>query len=237
MAETRNDDDQPIGLAVPGWSERALPPHTPLVGRTCSVEKLDADRHAADLFAAYAEAPDQRDWTYLSVGPFADAASYGAHVRREAVKTDPFHHAIVEGASGRPIGTAALMRIDPRNGVIEIGHIAYAPRLQRSRAGTEAIYLLLRRVFDELGYRRCEWKCDSLHATSRRAAERYGFRFEGIFRQAVVYKGRTRDTAWFSIIDGEWPAIRQAFERWLSPDNFDADGRQRRALATFRAQG
>jgi RimJ/RimL family protein N-acetyltransferase len=199
------------------------------------VEKLDADRHAADLFAAFAEAPDSRDWTYLSVGPFADAATYADYVREASAKQDPLHHAIIERASNKPLGTAALMRIDPRNGVIEIGTIAYAPRLQRSRAGTEAMFLLMTRVFDELGYRRYEWKCDALNAPSRRAAERYGFRFEGIFRQAVITKGRTRDTAWFSITDQEWPAVRQGFERWLSPENFDAQGRQRHPLAALRA--
>jgi RimJ/RimL family protein N-acetyltransferase len=149
--------------------------------------------------------------------------------------SDPLHHAVIDAATAKPAGTAALMRIDPDNGVIEVGAIIYSRRLQRSRAGTEAMFLLMRRAFDQLGYRRYEWKCDSLNAPSRRAAERYGFRFEGIFRQAWVYKGRNRDTAWLSITDREWPAIRRAFEQWLSPENFDPEGRQRRSLSALRA--
>jgi RimJ/RimL family protein N-acetyltransferase len=151
-------------------------------------------------------------------------------------KTDPLHHAIIDVATGKAVGTAALMRIDPAHGVIEIGSIAYSPYLKRSRAGTEAMFLFMRRVFDELGYRRYEWKCDSLNAPSRRAAERYGFQYEGTFRQAIVYKGRSRDTAWFSIIDRDWPVIRAGFEQWLAPENFDAAGNQRRSLASLRQE-
>jgi RimJ/RimL family protein N-acetyltransferase len=212
-----------------------LPPGSPVVGRYCSIEKLDAERHAADLYAAYSEAPDGRDWTYMFVGPFSNFTQYADYLRKEAVKSDPLHHAIIDSHSGKPIGTAALMRIDPVNGVIEIGHLVYSPRLKRTRAGTEAMYLFMSRAFDELGYRRYEWKCDSLNGPSRRAAERYGFRYEGIFRQAVVYKGRSRDTAWFSITDGEWPALRASFEAWLAPENFDVDGRQRQPLVAIRA--
>jgi RimJ/RimL family protein N-acetyltransferase len=235
MVEQRNGFGQPIGPAVDGWSERPLPPHSAMIGRYCRVEKLNVERHAADLFAAYREAPDGRDWTYLFAEPVADLAQYTDYLRKEAVKLDPLHHAIVDQTTGEALGTAAYMRIDPANGVIEVGHIAYSPRLKRSRAGTEAMFLLMRRAFDELGYRRYEWKCDSLNAPSRRAAQRYGFQYEGTFRQAVVYKGRSRDTAWFSITDGEWPARRGAFEHWLSPDNFDQQGVQRQSLADLRA--
>src|SRR5229473_374530 len=147
---------------------------------------------------------------------------------------DRLYHAILERQSGRAVGVASFMRIDPASGVIEVGGINYSPRLQRTPAATEAMYLMMRRVFDELGYRRYEWKCDALNAPSRAAAARLGFRFEGIFRQAVVYKGRSRDTAWFSIIDGEWPTLKTAFERWLDPANFDESGRQRRRLSEFR---
>ena len=205
-----------------------------MVGRYCSIEKLDAERHAADLYAAYSEAPDGRDWTYMFAGPFSSLSQYVDYLRKETVKPDPLHHAIVDSRSGKPVGTAALMRIDPVNGVIEIGHLVYSPRLKRTRAGTEAMYLFMSRAFDELGYRRYEWKCDSLNGPSRQAAERYGFRFEGIFRQAVVYKGRSRDTAWFSILDNEWPALRTAFEAWLAPENFGEDGTQRRSLSAIR---
>jgi RimJ/RimL family protein N-acetyltransferase len=210
MSQRLNEYGQPIGPPVEGWSERPLPPNTAMLGRWCRVEKLDAERDGPALWEAYAQAPDGRDWSYLAVGPFADLAG------------------------GKPVGTAALMRIDRANGAIEVGWITYSPRLQRTPAGTEAMYLLMRRAFDELGYRRYEWKCDALNAPSRRAALRYGFTFEGVFRQAVVTKGRNRDTAWYSITDGEWPAIRAAFERWLAPENFDADGRQRRSLPAIR---
>lgn len=147
---------------------------------------------------------------------------------------DPLWHAIIDSETGRATGVAAYARIDRTSGVIEVGGINYSPRLQRRPAATEAMYLMMRRVFDELGYRRCEWKCDSLNAPSQSAALRLGFRYEGLFRQAVVYKGRSRDTAWFSVIDSEWPALRRGFERWLDPANFDSEGRQRASLSSLR---
>jgi RimJ/RimL family protein N-acetyltransferase len=235
MSPEHNAFGQPIGPPLDGWTERPLPPITPMIGRYCSIEKLDAERHAADLYAAYSESTDGRDWTYSPAGPFSSFAQYAHYLHTEAVKSDPLHHAIVDSRTGKLVGTAALMRIDPVNGVIEIGHIVYSSRLKRTRSGTEAMYLFMRRVFDELGYRRYEWKCDSLNEPSRRAAARYGFRYEGTFRQAVVYKGRNRDTAWFSITDGEWPALRVAFEAWLAPENFDECGRQRQSLSAMRA--
>jgi RimJ/RimL family protein N-acetyltransferase len=234
MIPEHNAFGQPIGSALDEWTDRPLPPVTPMVGRYCRIEKLDSERHATDLYAAYSETPDGRDWTYSPAGPFSHLAQYVDYLRKVAVKSDPLHHAIIDSHSGKPVGTAALMRIDPLNGVIEIGHIVYSSRLKRTRSGTEAMYLFMRRVFDELGYRRYEWKCDSLNAPSRRAAERYGFRDEGIFRQAIVYKGRNRDTAWFSITDGEWPALRAAFEAWLAPENFGEDGMQRQSLSAMQ---
>jgi len=235
MPQELNNFGQPAGASLSGWGERPFPPLAPMRGRTCSLEPLDADRHAADLHAAYAEAPDVRDWTYMFVGPFTTLDEYVRHVRTEAAKRDPQHHAIIDAVTGKPVGTAALMRIDPAHGVIEVGHIAYSPRLKRSRAGTEAMFLLMIRVFDELKYRRYEWKCDSLNAPSRRAAERYGFAYEGTFRQAVVYKGRNRDTAWYAMTDRDWPLVRAAFEHWLAPDNFDLHGGQRRSLSDIRS--
>lgn len=235
MTARRNEFGQPVGDPMPGWTTRAQPPHGAMIGRYCRVERVSAERHAADLFAAYSTAPDAGLWTYLSAGPFADAAQYETYLRDAETKRDPLHHAIIDSATGKAVGTAALMRIDPANGVVEVGSIAYSPHLQRTRAGTEAIFLFMRRVFDELGYRRFEWKCDSLNAPSRRAAERYGFQYEGTFRQAIVYKGRSRDTAWYSIIDRDWPMLRRAFEQWLAPENFAGDGRQRRSLAECRA--
>lgn len=228
-----NSAGQPIGLAVPGWSARERPPRTPMNGRYVSVEPL-SPAHTASLCQSYLEAPDARDWTYLSAERPEGEAAWQAYVARMCQSTDPLHHAIVDRGSGRALGTAAFLRIEPAHGVIEVGFIAYAPALQQTRGGTEAMYLMMRRVFDELGYRRYEWKCDSLNAPSRAAAVRYGFTFEGIFRKAVVYKGRNRDTAWYAITDDEWPRIRQAFEVWLVPGNFDADGRQLRRLQDLR---
>ncbi len=227
-------EGRPLGFAVPGWTSRLRPPATPIEGRYCRLERLSAERHAAELFAASAGAPE--NWIYLPQDPPADFSEYRQWIGAAAQRDDPFFHAIIARDSGLAVGVAALMRIDPANGVIEVGSIHYAPALKRTRAGTEAIYLLMRRVFDELGYRRFEWKCDSLNAPSRRAALRYGFTFEGIFRQAVVYKGRNRDTAWFSIIDKEWPRLRGGFLRWLDPANFDANGRQHKTLAGALAE-
>ena len=203
-------------------------------GRFCRLEPLDVERHADALYQAYAESPDSSDWTYLFSERPPDLAACHAFVATAAASRDPLHFAIIDAGTRTAVGTAALMRIDPTHGVIEVGAITYSRRLQKTRAGTEAMYLLMRRAFDELGYRRYEWKCDNLNAPSIAAAGRYGFTFEGVFRQAIVYKGRSRDTAWFSILDTEWPTVRAAFESWLSDDNFDADGRQRRSLAAIR---
>ena len=233
MART-NEFGQPIGVEMAGWTIRPRPSRAPMEGRHCRVEPLDADRHAAQLFDAWNETADGRDWTYKFAEPPADLASCRAFVEKESASLDPLHFAIVDAATGAAIGSAALMRIDPVHGVIEVGGIAYSQRLKRTRAGTEAMYLFMRRVFDELGYRRYEWKCDDLNAPSRAAALRYGFAYEGTFRQAIVYKGRNRDTAWFSMLDSEWPRVRAALEEWLADDNFDSAGRQRRALAMIR---
>jgi RimJ/RimL family protein N-acetyltransferase len=186
------------------------------------------------LFEANAEDRDGRNWTYLPYGPFPTLAAYREWVEGASRADDPLFYAIVDNAGGEAVGVASLMRIDPKPGVIEVGGINYSPRLQRRPGATEAMYLLMRRAFDELGYRRYEWKCDSLNAPSRAAALRLGFQYEGLFRQATVYKQRNRDTAWFSILDREWPALRTAFEAWLDPANFDAAGRQRRSLSSFR---
>lgn len=229
-----NEFGQPIGAALPDWAPRPQPPRSPMVGQFCRIEPLDPARHAPDLHAAYAE-DDGRMWTYMAHGPFASAGALEEWMRRTCLGDDPLVHAIVDAASGRAVGAASFMRIDRAAGVIEVGSITYPPRLQRTPAATETMYLMMRRVFDELGYRRYEWKCDTLNAPSRAAAARLGFTFEGIFRQATTYKGRNRDTAWFSIVDGEWPALRTAFEEWLDPANFDAAGGQRRRLADLIA--
>jgi RimJ/RimL family protein N-acetyltransferase len=220
-----NEHGEPVGDPVPGWSPRAAPPRTRMEGRFCHVEPVDVERHAAQLFEAGAEDGPGRNWTYLSTDRPPDLAAYRTWMGA-FTGDDPMLHAIVDARSGRACGVAAYLRVDRMNGVIEVGHINYAPRLQRTAAATEAMFLMMRRVFDELGYRRYEWKCDALNAPSRAAALRLGFRYEGIFRQAVVYKGRNRDTAWYSIVDHEWPAVKARFERWLSPENFDGQGRQ-----------
>ena len=204
-------------------------------GRLCRLEPLDAATHAQALHEEYTADREGRNWTYLPYGPFPSAAAYASVVRSVQAGDDPVFHAIVDRTSGRPVGVASYLRIDPAMGAIEVGHLSYSPALQRSAAATEAMYLMMRRVFEELGYRRYEWKCDSLNLASRRAAERLGFRYEGTFRQMMVVKGRSRDSAWYSIIDSEWPALRAAFERWLDPANFDAQGRQRRRLSELRA--
>lgn len=226
-----NEYGQPIGDPVPGWSTVALPTAQRLEGRYCTLEHLDPDRRAHELHAAYAAAADDRDWTYLPYGPFPTVESYRDWATAAAQSTDPRHYAVIDHATGRALGTLSLMRHDPAHGVIEVGNVVFSRALQRTPISTEAQYLAMRYVFDDLGYRRYEWKCDSLNAPSQRAAARLGFSYEGIFRQAVVYKGRNRDTAWFALVDRDWPGVRDAFERWLDPANFDAEGNQRQALA------
>jgi RimJ/RimL family protein N-acetyltransferase len=233
MSAHVNQLGQPIGFPVPNWQPRPRPPHHPIDGTFCRLEMLDPDQHCGDLFDAYAQDTEGRLWTYLPYGPFADFAAFRDLMRVHFSSSDPLCHVIIDRATGRAAGMASYMRIDPAMGTIEIGSIVYSPRLQMSRAATETMYLMMRRAFDELGYRRYEWKCDALNAPSRKAGERLGFRFEGIFRQAVVYKDRNRDTAWYSILDREWPALRSAFERWLDPGNFDDEGRQRERLSAL----
>ena len=239
MSETTsvrtNHLGQPIGAPLSGWSARPRPPRTPMQGRLCQLEPVDADRHARALHEAYAADVEGRNWTYLPYGPFESAEAYTLAIKSVQGLDDPMPFAIVDPVSERPVGVASYLNIAPPMGSIEVGAILYSPALQRHPAATEAMYLMMRRVFDELGYRRYEWKCDSLNAASRRAALRLGFRFEGIFRQAWVVKGRNRDTAWYSVIDSDWPALRTAFERWLDPNNFDALGRQRARLEDLRA--
>lgn len=231
---THDEFGQPVGDAMPAWTPVPRPDADSLTGRHCTLERLDPTRHADDLYAAYAAAPDGRDWTYLPTGPFPTRQSYRDWAQDAARRTDPRHYAVVDNTTGRALGTLALMRHDPANGVIEVGHVTFSRALQRTPLSTEAQFLLMRYVFDELGYRRYEWKCDSLNARSRRAAQRLGFTYEGTFRQAVVYRGRSRDTAWLSVLDQEWPPIRAAFEAWLDPENLTAEGRQITALRAAR---
>jgi RimJ/RimL family protein N-acetyltransferase len=233
MDHTINEFGQPIGVPVPNWLPPPRPSRAPLDGRYCRLVPLDSAEHAASLFAAYAAEPDARGWTYLAYGPFADAASYRTWLEANAACDDPLFFTIVDNADNQPAGVASYLNINPVAGSIEVGHLYFAQRLRRGRAATEAMYLMMQHAFT-LGYRRYEWKCNALNAPSRAAAERLGFTFEGLFRQAAVVKGHNRDTAWHSIVDTEWPTLRAAFEKWLVPENFDAAGQQRVSLALNR---
>jgi RimJ/RimL family protein N-acetyltransferase len=222
--------EQPIGPPVDPTPARK-PEDVRLQGRFGAVEKLDALRHGADLWHAVKD--NDRIWTYLTYGPFADAREFTVWLTERASLDDPYSYAIVD-TEGRAVGISTLMEIRPAMRVIEVGHIFYGTPLQRTPLATEAQYLLARYAFETLGNRRYEWKCDSLNAASRRAALRFGFTFEGIFRQHMIRRGHNRDTAWFSIIDGEWPARRAAFEAWLAPANFDDQGRQKKGLTSLQ---
>ena len=216
-------------------AHRPAPGRVALAGRFCRLEPLAAALHADALHAANSADPDGRMWDYMAYGPFTDREAYRAWAEQGERSSDPLFFAIVDAASGTPRGVASYLRIDPPNGVIEVGHLAYSPGLQRTPAATEAMYLMMRHAFD-LGYRRYEWKCNARNAKSCAAAERLGFTFEGIFRQHMVVKGRNRDTAWYSMLDHEWPRLRAGFERWLDAANFDARGHQRRSLRDCRSE-
>lgn len=231
---TINELDQPIGYPVPDWRSALRPGHGGLSGHYCRLEISNPAHHAAALHQAFAERPDSRDWTYLPYGPFDTVGRFENWLTQAGSAGDPLFFTIFGSANDAPIGLASYLNINPEAGSIEVGHIHYSPALQQTPAATEAMFLMMQHAFDECGYRRYEWKCDALNARSRRAAQRLGFRFEGVFRQATVYKGRNRDTAWFSITDHEWPKIRDAFGQWLSPSNFDSDGRQRDAMRCAR---
>jgi RimJ/RimL family protein N-acetyltransferase len=233
MVERVNSFGQPIGPELPGWHPPPLPARTVLEGRFCRVEPLDAVLHARQLHDANSLDSNGRMWTYLFSGPFASFDEYRAWLEPRPASEDPLFFAFVDLQRSQAVGTGAYLRIDAANGVMEVGHLAFSPLMQRTPVATEAMYLMMRNAF-ELGYRRYEWKCDALNAASRRAAERLGFSFEGIFRQAIVYKGRNRDTAWYSIIDREWPALHVAFRAWLDPANIGRDGRQRQRLQALR---
>lgn len=233
----RNDFGQPIGDAVPDWTPRQPPPHHPLEGRRTRLEPLRADAHAAKLHAQNVRDTDGRLWTYLAYGPFASVDEYRTWVAQNEGRTDPLFYAILDRETDDAIGVASYLRIEPAVGSVEVGHLCFSPALQKTPLATEAMYLMMRHAFDDLGYRRYEWKCDSLNAPSIAAAERLGFRFEGTFRQAQVVKGRNRDTTWLSILDHEWPGLRTAFEAWLAPENFDVAGAQRTRLSELIEAG
>ena len=228
-----NAFDQSIGEPVETRSALRPEPVT-LTGRAVTLVPLDAEAHGDSLFAKANGGDKDASWTYLFDGPYTDRAVFKANLAQKALSKDPLFFAILDNASGEAVGYQTLMRIEPVHRVIEVGNILYTPAMQRTIGATEAHYLFARHVFDDLGYRRYEWKCNDLNAPSKRAALRYGFAFEGVFRQHMIVKGRNRDTAWFAMLDSDWPVCRAAFERWLDPSNFDAQGRQKTALGALR---
>lgn len=224
----------PIGPAVPGWSPRPRPPREAMEGRYARLEPLDPARHGPAIHEANLRDAAGSMWTYLPYGPFASLAAWTAWAEPMAASADPLCFAVIDRATGLAGGVATYLAIVPEHGSIEVGHIALSPRLQRTPASTDAMFLMMSTAFD-LGYRRYEWKCDSLNGPSRSAAARLGLGYEGVFRQHRVVKGHNRDSAWFAAVDGEWPRLRAAFEQWLDPGNFDAQGRQRVRLSDLTA--
>ncbi len=227
------DSKLAIGFPVTGWEPPPLPRQESLEGSYCRLERLDPEDHGPALFDAFAGDTDGVDWIYLPYGPFTSSEELQEWLQNAATKSDPMFYTVID-PQGTAMGIASYLRITPASGSIEVGHIHFSPRLQKTPAGTEAMYLMMKQAFD-LGYRRYEWKCDALNQRSCRAALRLGFSFEGIFRQATVYKGRNRDTAWYATIDQEWPQLKAAFEAWLDPANFDDAGVQKKSLSEMTA--
>ena len=214
------------------------PERATLEGRWVTLVPLNPNEHAKALYeGSNGDAAREAVWTYLFDGPYKSLDEFRASLEAKARSTDPLFFAVIDNASGQAVGYQTFLRIDPPHRVIEVGNIMYTPAMQRTAGATEAQYLFAGYVFDALGYRRYEWKCNAHNAPSRRAAERFGFTFEGIFRQHMIVKGRNRDTAWFAMLDSEWPARKAAYERWLAPDNFDSGGRQKVALSALMPKG
>jgi len=230
-----DDLGSPVGKPVPASEPARVPDHSrTLHGTYCRLEPLDEAAHGNDLWQAFTDDGEGSTWTYLGIGPFDDYAAFGQWLVGAATSRDPLFYAIIDAETGRAVGYAAYLRIDPASRAIEVGWITYSPRMRRSRIATDTMFVMMREAFT-LGFRRYEWKCNALNAPSIAAAHRLGFSFEGLFRNALVVKGRNRDTAWFSVIDRDWPTLEKAFEQWLSPDNFDDAGRQRARLSDLTA--
>ena len=223
--------NRPVGPVVDPLPPGTRPDMRPLHGRWVVLEPVTVRQHARDLYDSFADSdPDGNVWTYMPYGPWESFEQFEAWLAERQASRDPWFYAFIDRASGKAVGMGSFMRCDAPNGVIEIGHIWMSPRLQQTREATEVIFLMIRHCFDDLGVRRLEWKCDALNAPSRKAASRFGFSFEGIFHQHLIVKGRNRDTAWFAMLDKDWPRIRAAFEHWLRPENFDKKGRQKAKL-------
>lgn len=231
MIEDQNELGQPIGFPVENWKPRTHPRGAQMQGERCRLEPIDVDRDAGDLFAAFNLDFEQGSWTYLPYGPFASGDDLRDWIISTCLGDDPVFFSVIDNESGKAVGVASYLRIEPGVGVIEVGHIHFSPLMQGRPISTEAMYLMMRQVFEVWGYRRYEWKCDALNAPSCAAAQRLGFQFEGIFRQATMYKQRNRDTAWYSILDREWPTAKAVFEAWLNETNFNADGSQLTSLS------
>lgn len=234
MTQQTNDFGQPIGEAL-DWQGAEPPGRAALQGRFCRLEALDAARHLEDLHTAFSDDHEGRMWTYMAMGPFDSIEAFRDWLEPASRSDEQLGYAIINQATGKAVGMASYLRIVPQQGVMEVGGIAFSPRLQKTVMATEAMYLMMQRAFNDLGYRRYEWKCDSLNEPSRRAAERLGFRYEGLFRQALVYKGRNRDTAWYAMLDRDWPAVQRGFQNWFDPQNFDQQGQQKQTLSRFIA--
>ncbi|SCU84464.1 LAME_0C09560g1_1 [Lachancea meyersii CBS 8951] len=232
MVQT-NAHGQTVGDDVANCEVREFPKQVTLNGQYCRLEPLDVKKHSVELYKAFQTTDVDRLLTYLIVKPFSTLQEYENLILEFLNMENSVHYAIINVENLRPCGTICLQRIDVQNGIAEIGFVIFSPELQRTIAATEVQYLLLKHVFDQLAYRRCEWKCDILNAPSRNCALRLGFKYEGLFRRSAIYKGRNRDTEWFSIVEDEWPGVRQAFEKWLSPENFQ-DGQQKQRLRDFQ---
>lgn len=224
-------NERPVGPVVDPLPPGSQPDMRPLHGRWIWLEPVSAAKHGQDLYDSFTgKDPEGHVWTYLAYGPWTSFETFAEWLKERGASRDPWFYAFVRRETGKACGMGSFMRCDAANGVIEIGHIWMSPALQKTREATEAIFLMIRHCFDDLGVRRLEWKCDALNAPSRRAGERFGFTFEGVFRQHFIVKGRNRDTAWYAMLDKDWPRVRQSFEDWLKPVNFDANGRQKARL-------
>jgi len=232
----KNPFDQEIGDEVTDWQEKQFPSCELLSGKFCRLERLSPKRHAQDLFATLCDRRFDKNWTYLPYGPFTDYDPFYQWLNASAQLSDPLFFSVINEQTNQAVGLVSYLRIDPKVGVAEVGHIHFSSKIQQTAIASESMYLMMQYVFDELGYRRYEWKCDSLNAPSKKAAQRLGFEYEGIFKQATIYKNRNRDTTWYAIIDKQWPMIKQAFQLWLDADNFDDEGRQKSQLTINRAR-
>lgn len=234
MPPSNREDSWPLGVPVDSQPAKR-PEQTVIRGQFVTLAPLDPEAHAKPLYESTHGPEAEHLWLYLFDGPFPNLAAFSGNLKQKANSTDALFFAILDNASGSVAGYASFMRIEPLHRCVEVGHVLFNPALQRTPGATEAMYLMARHAFEDLGYRRYEWKCNALHWRSRRAALRLGFTFEGVFRQHMIVKGRNRDTAWFSMLDSDWPTRKANLECWLAPGNFDRDGNQKLSLSKLNA--